>query len=47
MSCNTKLNTYPDNIYAYISVLSVHLVIQTFPSISDFHKTNNFLVVID
>jgi hypothetical protein len=25
---------------------SVHLVIQTFPSISDFHKTNNFLVVI-
>jgi hypothetical protein len=28
-------------------VKSVHLVIQTFPSISDFHKTNNFLVVID
>jgi predicted methyltransferase len=26
---------------------SVHLVIQTYPSISDFHKTNNFLVVID
>ena len=28
-------------------VKSVHLVIQIFPSISDFHKTNNFLVVID
>ena len=28
-------------------VKSVHLVIQTFPSISDFHKTNNLLVVID
>jgi hypothetical protein len=28
-------------------VKSVHLVIQTFPSISDFHKTNTLLVVID
>jgi hypothetical protein len=35
------------NFFLLKLVKSVHLVIQTFPSISDFHKTNNFLVVID
>jgi hypothetical protein len=29
-----------------IAKITKHLVIQTFPSISDFHKTNNLLVVI-
>ena len=31
MSCNTKLNTYPDNIYAYISVFLTSGPPQTVP----------------